>query len=454
MEKLRLNQVYSGTVESYSSEGLGIVRCDGAVVFVPCAVRGERIKFRIQKVMKTAYIGEIVKILDASSHRVEPDCAHYLQCGGCVFRHMDYGEECWAKCQRVQDALTRLGGADVEVSEILAAEHPLHYRNKCQYPVSADGVIGFYKARTHEVVPITDCAVCDDAANRTAAAVQSWMTRYKVSGYDEKTGKGLLRHVYVRVNHAGESLCCVLVNGRKLPREPELAAMILQAVPQTVGVVLGINTKRTNVILGDRYRTIWGKDTIMDTLCGLEFQLSVPSFYQINREQAEVLYQKAIEYAGLTGRETVVDLYCGAGTITLCMAGQAKQVIGAEIVPEAIRDANENAKRNGVENVSFFCGDAKEIAAKLAAEQLHPDVITVDPPRKGLAPQVIEAVGQMAPQRVVYVSCDPATLGRDVKRFAEQGYTVDKAAAVDLFPGTRHVETIIMMTKCGSEDKK
>ena len=447
MEKLHQNQIYTGTVEGYSSEGLGIVRLDGAVVFVPQAIRGEEIDLRITKVMKTAAAGEIVKIHNLSPERTKPECPYFGKCGGCDFQHMSYTEELWAKRQRVQDALTRLGGTDLQVEEILGAKDPTHYRNKSQYPVGADGAIGFFRARSHQVVPIDRCLIQSEVSDRTAKAVGNWMKRYRVSAYDETTGKGLVRHIYVRVNRKGESLCCVIANGKQLPREPELAAYVRAAAPGTVGVVLNTNTKKGNVILGEKYRTLWGQDFLMDTLCGLQFKLSVPSFYQVNRDQAEVLYGKALEFAALTGEETVLDLYCGTGTITLCLAKQAKKAIGAEIVPPAIEDAKENAARNNIENAEFFCGDAADIAAKLEREGLRPDVITVDPPRKGLAPEVIAYVAGMGPKRVVYVSCDPATLGRDVKIFDGFGYKAVRAAAVDMFPGTRHVETVVLLSR-------
>ena len=447
MEQLKENSIYTGTVEGYSSEGLGIVRLDGAVVFVPGTVRGEEIDLRITKVMKTCAAGEVVKLRKPSPERTKPECPYFGQCGGCDFQHMSYTEELRAKRQRVQDALTRLGGTDLQVEEILGAKDPTHYRNKSQYPVGPGGTIGFYKARSHQVVGVDRCLIQSEVSDKTAKAVGDWMRRYKISAYDERTGKGLVRHLYVRVNRKGESLCCVVVNGKQLPREPELAAFVRAAAPRTVGVVLNTNTKKGNVILGDKYRTLWGQDFLMDTLCGLRFKLSVPSFYQVNRDQAEVLYGKALEFAGLTGEETVLDLYCGTGTITLCMAAKAKKVIGAEIVPPAIADAKENAARNGIENAEFFCGDAADIAAKLEQDGLRPDVITVDPPRKGLSPEVIASVAAMGPERVVYVSCDPATLGRDVKLFAELGYRAIRACAVDMFPGTRHVETVCLLSK-------
>ena len=447
MEALEKGSIYTAVIDGYSSEGLGIARVNGAVVFVPHAVRGEEIDLRITKVMKTSCAGEIVKIHNPSPERMEPECPYAGKCGGCAYRHLTYPEELWAKRQRVQDALTRIGGLDLTVEEILGAKNPEHYRNKSQYPVGADGSIGFFQARTHKVVPIRRCLIQTEAADRTAQAVGEWMRRYKISAYDETTGKGLVRHVCVRVNRKGESLCCVVVNGNKVPREPELAAYVTAAVPHTVGVLLNSNTRRGNVILGDKYRTLFGRNYLMDTLCGLEFKLSMPSFYQVNRDQAEVLYGKALEFAGLTGTETVLDLYCGIGTITLCLAKAARRVIGAEIVPPAIRDAKENAVRNQIENAEFFCGDAADIAAKLEADGLRPDVVTVDPPRKGLAPEVIASVAAMGPEKVVYVSCDPATLGRDVKIFREFGYEAKRAAAVDMFPGTAHVETVVLLSR-------
>ena len=447
MEALEKGSVYTAVIDGYSSEGLGIARVNGAVVFVPHAVRGEEIDLRITKVMKTSCAGEIVKIHNPSPERMEPECPYAGKCGGCAYRHLTYPEELWAKRQRVQDALTRIGGLELTVEEILGAKNPEHYRNKSQYPVGADGSIGFFQARTHKVVPIRRCLIQTEAADRTAQAVGEWMRRYKISAYDETTGKGLVRHVCVRVNRKGESLCCVVVNGNKVPREPELAAYVTAAVPHTAGVLLNSNTRRGNVVLGDKYRTLFGRNYLMDTLCGLEFKLSMPSFYQVNRDQAEVLYGKALEFAGLTGNETVLDLYCGIGTITLCLAKAAKRVIGAEIVPPAIRDAKENALRNHVENAEFFCGDAADIAAKLESDGLRPDVVTVDPPRKGLAPEVIASVAAMGPEKVVYVSCDPATLGRDVKIFREFGYEAKRAAAVDMFPGTAHVETVVLLSR-------
>ena len=446
METLQKNQIVRAVIEGYSSEGLGIARVNGQVVFVHRAIRGEDCDILIMKVLKNTAFGKVMAIHTPSPYRQEPDCPYYGRCGGCDFRHMDYAEELAAKRRRVQDALTRLGGSDVPVEEILGAADTDRYRNKSQYPVSPNGAVGFYRARTHQVIGVEQCRLQMPQADAAAQAVRQYIRRFRVPCYDERTGRGLLRHLYVRTNAAGESLICLLGCGDRAPHEPELVALLRQAVPSAVGVVWGVNRKKGNVILGDSYRTLWGADTLRDSLWGLTFQLSVPSFYQVNRAQAEVLYRKAVEFAALTGQETVLDLYCGAGTITLCMARHCRQAIGAEIVPEAIGDARRNAAANGVENVEFFCGDARETAAELAARGLRPDVICVDPPRKGLAPEVVDAAAAMAPRRIVYVSCDPATLGRDVKRFAQHGYTACRAVAVDLFPRTAHVETVVLLS--------
>ena len=440
-------QVYTAEILGYSTEGLGIARIGGQVVFVHDAIAGEVCDILIMKVLKNAAFGKAVAWKTVSPHRREPDCPYYRQCGGCAFRHMDYAEELRAKGQRVQDALARLGGSSVTVEEVLGAAEPLHYRNKSQYPVSADGKVGFYRARTHQVTDLSACLIQKPQADAAAGALRRYMAAQHVPGYDEKTGQGLVRHLYVRTNAKGQSLICVVVNGERLPGEEALVEAMRQAVRSAVGVVLNVNTRRSNVILGDRYRTLWGEDTLTDTLCGHSFRLSIPAFYQVNRDQAEVLYCKAVEYAGLTGTELVLDLYCGAGTITLTMADRAKKVIGAEIVAPAVENARENAAANGIENVEFFCGDAGDIAARLAEERLRPEVICVDPPRKGLAPEVIDAMVQMGPERIVYVSCDPATLGRDVKLLAQRGYAARRAAAVDLFPGTAHVETVVQLVR-------
>ena len=452
MPALEKNRIYRAHIDGYSSEGLGIARIDGQVVFVHGAVRGETCDVLVMKVLKNAAFGKIAALVEPSPARRQPDCPYYGRCGGCDFRHMSYEEELWAKRARDQDAQTRIGGAEVTVEEILGAEQPLHYRNKSIYPISPAGEVGFYRARSHQVVHVEHCLIQKPEADALAQAVRDYIARFQVEPYNEATGRGLLRHLYVRTSCRGESLACLLVNGSRLPHEQELVDMLRAAAPGVCGVVLGENTRRGNAVLGDRYRTLWGRDYLTDTLCGLELRLSVPSFYQVNHDQAQRLYEKALEYAGLTGRELAVDLYCGAGTITQVLARRARHVIGGEIVPEAIRDAEDSARRNGVENVEFLCGDASRLAAELRQRGLRPDVICVDPPRKGLAPDVVEAAASMTPGRIVYVSCDPATLARDVARFAPLGYRPVRACAVDLFPGTAHVETVCLLSKLQSKE--
>ena len=450
--ELAKNQEHTVTIEGYGEGGMGVARIDGRVVFVHGALRGEKCRVLILKTLRSVAFAKVLEVVEPSCARVAPDCLYFPRCGGCTYRHMSYEEELRLKRQRVQDNLARIGGSAVAVEEILGAADTLRYRNKAQYPVSKDGRVGFYRARTHEVIECEQCLLVKSEADATAEALREYMRRCRVAGYDEKTGHGLVRHLYVRSNAAGESLVCVLVNGNRLPQEEALVALLRDACPKCRGIVLGTNTKKGNVILGDRYRTLWGEDRLEDTLCGKRFRLSVPSFYQVNRAQAERLYAKAIEFADLTGQETVLDLYCGAGTITLALSDHAKKVLGAEIVPEAIDDARENAVRNGVKNAEFFCGDASDVAKKLAQEHLRPDVITVDPPRKGLAPDVVESIAAMQPERVVYVSCDSATMARDVKHFADLGYTAARAAAVDMFPRADHIETVCLLSKLQSKE--
>ena len=452
--ELAKNQEHTVTIEGYGEGGMGVARIDGCVVFVHGALRGEKCRVLILKTLKSVAFAKVLEVLEPSSERMESDCPYFPRCGGCTYRHIRYEEELRLKKQRVQDNLSRIGGSDVTVEEILGAQDTLRYRNKAQYPVSKDGAVGFYRARTHEVIECEHCLLVRPEADAAAEALREYMQSCRVAGYDEKTGRGLIRHLYVRSNAAGESLICVLVNGDKLPKEDRLVALLCDACPKCTGIVLGTNTKKGNVILGDRYRTLWGSDRLEDTLCGKTFRLSVPSFYQVNRAQAERLYAKTIEFADLTGQETVLDLYCGAGTITLALSDHAKKVLGAEIVSEAIDDARENAARNGVKNAEFFCGDASDVAKKLARENLRPDVITVDPPRKGLAADVVESIAEMQPGRVVYVSCDSATMARDVKRLADLGYTAQRACAVDMFPRADHVETVVLLSKGEVDSKK
>ena len=454
MDVWKKNATLTLEITGYTAEGMGVARWDGRVVFVPGTILGERWEVQLLKVKTNVAWGRAVRLLAPSPERVELDCPLAGRCGGCQYRHMTYEEELRAKRQRVQDALTRVGGVSLELPQVLGAEDPLRYRNKVQFPVAQEKrglAVGYYRARSHDVLDVDDCLLQPEAVTTLRRAFKGWMERYRVPAYDEGTRQGLIRHLYVRTNQAGEALCCVVANGARLPHAPELVQALRQAAPALAGLVLNTNTKDTNVILGPSYRTIWGRDFLEERLCGMTFRLSVPSFFQINRAQTERLYAQALEFAGLTGRETVLDLYCGIGTISLALAQRAGQVIGAEIVPEAVQDAQANAARNQVDNARFLCGDAGEAAFQLAAEGVRPQVICVDPPRKGLAPEVPEILASMAPERIVYVSCDPATLARDVKRFGELGYPAVKAQAVDLFPRTAHVETVVLLSKLNTK---
>ena len=343
------------------------------------------------------------------------------------------------------------GTSDDRPVPITGAEEINAYRNKAQYPVAVKNgrpAAGFYKNRTHDVVPVTRCAILPEVFDRARDTVIRWAEEDRVPVYDEHTGKGLLRHIYVRRGAvSGQVMVCVVANGEQLPRENRLVNALRRAVPGLASVILSVNRRDTNVVLGDCFRTLWGQEWIEDVLCGFTFRLSPRSFYQVNHDQAQRLYEKAVELADLHGTETVLDLYCGTGTITLALSRRAGKAVGVEVVPEAIEDAKENAARNGVSNVEFFCADASIAAARLCAEGRKPHVILVDPPRKGLAPEVIDAMAAMAPQRIVYVSCDPATLARDVKLLTEKGYALQSAEAFDLFPRTFHVETVVRLSR-------
>lgn len=446
MNSYQKNDVVRLSIQRCGNDGEGIAHLDGQVVFVAGGIPGEVCDVQLLKIGKTALWGRTAKVVEPSPHRLTPDCPHFPKCGGCRFRHMSYEAELDAKRQRVEDALKRIGGVDLPVSVICGSKNTERYRNKVQLPVSAGPAIGFYRARSHDVVNVDDCLLQPRAASAACGAVRAWMTRYGVTAYDEAAHKGLVRHVFLRFS-ATHVLCCLVANGEKLPHADALIAALREAVPELSGVVLSENTHRTNVVLGTRQRTLWGDDYLDDTLRGLTFRVSVPSFYQVNRDQTEVLYGKVLEFAALTGTETVLDLYCGIGTISLCLAQGACAVIGAEVIPSAVEDARENAVRNGVPNARFICADAGEAAARLALDGVRPDVICVDPPRKGLSGEVIDAMAEMSPRRIVYVSCDPATLARDVRRLAGHGYQAVQAAAVDMFPRTGHVETVIELCR-------
>ena len=448
------NQIYETEITDYTAEGQGVAHIEGCAVFVPNAIAGERVRLQVTLVRKTWAAGKITEILEKSPHRVNRACPVAKLCGGCDFWHMDYDEECRLKAERVKNCLNRIGGERLESVPILGAPTCEGYRNKAQYPVACKkgrAYAGFFRAGTHEVIENDRCRILPEETDRVKKIVIDYVNSNHVPVYDEQTHRGLLRHIYVRRGAvSGQILVCLVLNGDGLPKVQRLIEA-LKAVPGFTTLVLSINTRQGNAVLGDKFVTLYGPGFIEDTLCGLSFRLSARSFYQVNHHQAQRLYETAIDLAGITKEDLVLDLYCGVGTITLAMAGRAGKVLGVEVVPQAIEDARDNARRNGIENAEFFCADAGEAALRLEKEGIHPDIITVDPPRKGLNSDAIEAISRMSPKRLVYVSCDPATLARDVALLKERGFRVEKVAAADLFPKCSHIESIALLKRSGKE---
>ena len=446
---LKKNEILTVRFDGYTSDGLAVAHPDGEALFVPQALAGETAEVKILRAEKTRAYGKLQNILSASDARVEPDCALFGRCGGCALRHMDYGEEKRMKRQRVRDAFSRIAHLDPGELPIFGAENTDHYRNKSVFPVvqtPSGPAAGYYRARSHDVVPVTRCLLGAPAADRAREAVLQWMRENRVPGYSD--GKpGEIRHIFVRTARSGAAQVCVMVQGQKLRAKEKLPRYLERAVPGLASVAVGYTDGRLNTIACGRYETIFGADAIEETLLGLKFRLSPASFFQVNPDQAERLYSLALDFAGLKKNDTALDLYCGTGTITLLLASRAGSALGAEIVPAAIEDARENAARNGAQNAEFFCADASKAAQTLASEGLRPDVVCVDPPRKGLAPDALGAIAAMAPRRVVYVSCDPATLARDCARLAGRGYTLKKAACVDMFPRCAHIESVALLTR-------
>jgi len=445
---LAKNQLYTVLIDGYASDGAGVARIDGQVVFVREAIDGETCLIRILRATKSVAWGKVEEILTLSPHRIEPVCPVYGRCGGCDLMHMDYTEELRFKRQRVIDALAHLGNLDAPVMPIMAAHEQAQYRNKAIFAVGEGPVTGFYRRRSHQIIPISVCEIQREVANRAAAALRTWMTEFDVSAYDETGHKGLIRHLFVRqAASSGQTAVCLVATSGKLPHRDTLIEIIRSHCPETVSIVLCVNRGVGNTVLQGNFLTLWGENSLQDTLSGLTFRLSPRSFFQVNPVQAERLYDKAVSYAKLTGRETVLDLYCGTGTITLCMAQKARLAIGAEIVEQAVLDARENARANGITNAQFLLADAQDAARQLADSGISPDVAVVDPPRKGLSPHVIDLVAKMGPTRVVYVSCDPATLARDLKLFAARGYAIKEVTPVDMFPRCAHVECVVLLQR-------
>ena len=444
------NQIYETVITDYTTEGQGIAHIEGCAVFIPNAIAGERVRVRIEVAKKNWAAGKMVEILEKSPHRVNRECPVAKLCGGCDFWHMDYAEETRLKAERVRQCLNRIGGENLEEMPILAAPTCYGYRNKAQYPVSSDkkqAFAGFFRAGTHQVVANERCLILPEETDLVKKIVMAHVNRFRIPVYDEVAHQGLLRHIYVRRGAvSGQILVCLVINGWKYPHVPELTEA-LKKIPGFTTLVLSVNTKKGNAVLGDEFITLFGPGYIEDTLCGLSFRLSARSFYQVNHHQAQRLYDAAIAQAEITKEDTVLDLYCGVGTITLCMAKAAGKVIGVEVIPQAVEDAKDNALRNGIENARFFCGDAGQAALELEKQGVKADVVVVDPPRKGLNADAIEAICRFAPRRVVYVSCDPATLSRDVALLKQRGFSLKNAMAADLFPRCSHVESVVCLTR-------
>lgn len=447
---LKKNAIIPLEITGITNEGNGVGRADGVAVFVPFTAAGDKLKVRVVKVLSHYAFGIIEEIASPAVCRVEDDCPIYRRCGSCSLRHISYEEELMIKNGWVEENMRRIGKLAVTLPPAVASPQADRYRNKAIYPVRLQNgkpIVGFFAKRSHRVESAEDCLLHPEFFGEIAAAFCGWMADFNVSIYDETIHSGLVRSLYIRHAEAsGEVMVTIIANGSALPQTEALIKALCGACPAITSVILNINRDKTNVLLGEECQTLWGKSTITDQLCGLSFSLSPLSFYQINRRGAEQLYGIAREFAALSGGEVLLDLYCGAGTIGLSMAHQARQLIGVEIVSDAVENARQNAIQNGITNARFICADATEAAAQLEAEGIAPDVIILDPPRKGCTPELIKTTVRMAPDRIVMVSCNSSTAARDVALFSELGYVVQKIQAVDMFPRTNHVETCVLLS--------
>ena len=446
------NDILTVIIEDMGHDGEGIGKADGYTLFVKDAVIGDVIEAKIMKVKKNYAYARLMRILEPSPHRVEPVCPMARPCGGCQLQMMDYQEQLRFKQKKIEDNLRRIGGFEqIPMEPILGMEQPFRYRNKAQFPVGTDKegnlVTGFYAGRTHDIINNRNCYLGVEENRQVLDVVLGWMEKYGVSAYDEKTGTGLVRHILIRYGFkTGEMMVCLVINGERVPKQEALVER-LREISGMTSITTSTNQERTNVIMGSKIRTLWGTPYISDYIGEVKYQISPLSFYQVNPVQTEKLYGTALEYAGLDGNETVWDLYCGIGTISLFLAQKAKKVYGVEIVPAAIEDARRNAELNGITNVEFFVGKAEEVLPEMYAKgEARADVIVVDPPRKGCDAALLETVVKMQPERIVYVSCDSATLARDLKWLCAEGYELKRVRGVDMFPMTGHVETVVLLS--------
>lgn len=454
----RKNDIVTLEIVDCGTDGEGIGKADGFTVFVKDAVIGDTVTAKIMKAKKNYGYGRLMEILNASPYRVEPVCPSARQCGGCQLQAVSYEEQKVFKEKKLRGHLERIGGfTNLPMEPLIGMDEPYHYRNKAQFPVGRNKegkiVTGFYAGRTHAIIENRDCALGIPENKDVLDRVIAHMEKYNIAPYDEATGKGLVRHIFVRYGFfTGELMVCLIINGQDLPHQRELVEKLCE-IPGMTSISLNINKKRSNVILGDNVKTIWGKEYITDKIGDISYEISPLSFFQVNPQQTWKLYSKALEYADLHGEETVWDLYCGIGTISLFLAQKAKFVRGVEIVPAAIEDAKRNAQINHIENVEFFVGKAEEVLPREYEKNgVYADVIVVDPPRKGCDEMLLKTILKMQPKRVVYVSCDSATLARDLRFLCDNGYELKKVCGVDQFPQTVHVETVVLLSQQKPDD--
>lgn len=446
------NNTYTLEIVSLGHSGEGVGKYEGFTVFVPHALPGETVEVKIIEVKKNYAKASLKDVKVASKSRSIPKCSIYYQCGGCQFQHVDYEEQLILKRQTVVDAVSRIGKiADVIIHPTIGAREPWYYRNKMQFPigtVSGQVAVGCFAQGTHQIINTEHCYIQHPDNDSIAQTVQQVVTELGISTYDEHTGRGTMRHVIGRVGIATGEIMVVLVTATSnLPKKENIIERLRQRMPNIVSIIQNVNNKQTNVILGNQMKTLWGRDTITDRLGKFIFHISARSFFQVNTKQAEVLYNKAVEYAGLTGQETVIDAYCGTGTITLFLAEKAAKVYGIEIVEPAIRDAWRNVELNQVKNVEFTVGDAVDIMPRMFKQGLRPETIVIDPPRAGCEKKVLETFAAMEPGRIVYVSCNPSSLARDLAVLVELGYITREIQPVDMFPHTYHVESVALIVK-------
>ncbi len=448
---LKKNDVAELEITGFSSEGSGVGHVDGQAVFVNGAAAGDTVSCVIIKAKKNYAIGKLQHVLKASKDRVIPDCPVFPRCGGCQYRHISYNAELDIKTTKVRDAFRRIGHLDTVPEAAVGADSPDRYRNKAQYPVeTANGrlLTGFYAPFSHRVIDCKSCLLQPEEFSHILRVVAKWSEKYKIPAYDEKTRKGLLRHIYIRKGFStGELMVCLVINGDRIFKKDELITALTKSNSNIKTVVLNHNTEDTNVIMGKTQTVIYGKGYIEDVLCGKRFRISPLSFYQVNHDQAQRLYEKAAELAVTENTKVLLDMYCGAGTIGLTMADKVESLIGVEIVPEACEDAKINAKLNNAENARFICADAAEAARLLESEGITPDTVILDPPRKGCDSGLLDTIAKMKPERIVYVSCDPATLARDLEILEGKGYKTQLAVPFDLFPRTVHIECCVLLCR-------